>query len=659
MGIELLQVLKYLPKYYLDLFEHDPLGRTIISNNGQILWCNHEFSKILGYSVNEVESNFLKDFTPPEDVAENLDRFTSFSSSNETVIEFKKRLIDQSGELIWVKVKLLRLNQGESEEDIFLGTIQDLTHVQLLEKDYQFLWDNTLVMACKSSIEGCFTSLNPAFNTVLGYSEADLLYKPFIEFVYSEDRQKTEKAFEKLMDGEHVVNFYNRYLAKDGTIKHLLWNATPNLLDETVYAIAKDVTHYSEMQELNNTLSKKYEAIFNQSYQFIGLLDIEGNVIDANDSSLKASNVEKKDIINKPFWDAPWWSHSEDLQNHLKEAVKKVVSEKKQVRFEAIHPGDNGENIYVDFSLTPYFDDNGNVIYLIPEGRDITNLKETQSALVQSQKLKGIGTLAAGIAHEINNPMAFIKTNINTLNRYITIMQHYIDCYQSVLESVDKSTLDLTGIKALENLQEYELKRANLSFVENDIDNLINETQSGVERVVHIVQGLRDFSRKEKLDSFEPVVLIQCVENALPILKPYFKHDITLAKHYNDDPVVLANNNSLSQVFINLLMNAAQAISNTGEIRISIFFEHDAEHENAGYGCISIHDNGVGIPDSIKDKIMDPFFTTKTTGEGTGLGLSVSYNIIQQLNGILEFESAEGEGTKFTVKLPLLQLDAD
>ncbi|MBX2878402.1 MAG: HAMP domain-containing protein [Granulosicoccus sp.] len=270
-------------------------------------------------------------------------------------------------------------------------------------------------------------------------------------------------------------------------------------------------------------------------------------------------------------------------------------------------------------------------------------LADTQSKLLQSEKLASIGQLSAGIAHEINNPISFVHSNANSLSEYIVIYQKLIDMYRTALnaapEEIESSKKAITSYEAEEDIE----------FVKEDITTLIQDTVEGTVRVQEIVKGLRDFSHTD-FDTKIACDVVACVESTLRIVNPELKSRCKVRSELNPIPEVLGNRGELNQVIMNLLMNAGQAMDEPGEVFVRTCVQGDTIE-------LSVSDNGKGIEEQHIDKLFDPFFTTKAVGDGTGLGLSISYGIIKDHGGNIVVESEVGKGTTFTVYLPALDSD--
>lgn len=270
-------------------------------------------------------------------------------------------------------------------------------------------------------------------------------------------------------------------------------------------------------------------------------------------------------------------------------------------------------------------------------------LEKTQVQLIQSEKMATLGQLAAGVAHEINNPIGFIKSNLCSLSEYIEIFLSQFKKYKNLLSFLH----DPKQIKTLIAQIQDEEEKENLPFILNDISQLLEESIEGSERVSQIVSNLKSFSRIDESETKE-FDLNEGIQSTLRLLHNEIKYKCKVETKLNPLPKILCASGQLNQVFMNLIVNAIQACDEKGEIYIQS--SHLRDHVE-----IKVSDNGVGIPKHALPNIFDPFFTTKPVGEGTGLGLSLSYGIIQEHNGEIKVKSQEGKGTEFTVRIPIVR----
>lgn len=252
-------------------------------------------------------------------------------------------------------------------------------------------------------------------------------------------------------------------------------------------------------------------------------------------------------------------------------------------------------------------------------------LAETQAQLLQQEKMASVGQLAAGVAHEINNPLGFVSSNLRSLSGYVK-------------ELIDRISTDPAAVAADEDLQ----------YLIDDVPVLVKETSDGLERVRKIVQDLRDFSRVDSADEWEFSDINASLQKAVNVGLVDFKNRVTVQTQFGDIPPIRCLASQINQVFLNVLLNAAQAITDTGVITIK------TKVDGTGSGiAIDIADTGCGIPPDNIPRLFEPFFTTKPVGSGTGLGLSLAYSIVKKHHGSIDASSDGGCGACFKIWLPL------
>ena len=270
-------------------------------------------------------------------------------------------------------------------------------------------------------------------------------------------------------------------------------------------------------------------------------------------------------------------------------------------------------------------------------------LAGTQEQLLQSEKLASIGQLAAGVAHEINNPIGYVHSNLGSLQEYLNSLFAMIDAYDHALRSADPR-VHLEEIDALR-------EQHDIDFISRDLPQLLAESRQGIERVTRIVRDLKDFSYYGRGDAWKRADLHAGLDSTLNIIWNELKYKAKLEKHYGKLPLVECLPSEINQVFMNMLLNAGHAIGEQGTITLST-------GAGDGEAWVEIADTGNGIAPELLQKIFDPFFTTKPVGKGTGLGLSISYGIVNKHHGRIEVDSVVGQGTTFRVTLPVKQPEA-
>lgn len=279
----------------------------------------------------------------------------------------------------------------------------------------------------------------------------------------------------------------------------------------------------------------------------------------------------------------------------------------------------------------------------------LTHLKETQSQLVEAEKMASLGQLTAGVAHEINNPINFVTSNVAPLKRDIKMIWEMVD-------EVERLALadDLSNSEKRAQIKAYK-QELDVDYLKTEVDFLLKGMHDGAHRTAEIVKSLRIFSRVDE-DTLKFADINEGLESTMVILNSLIREGVEVENSYADLPKIECHAGKLNQVFLNILTNALYAINKKfdnkagGKLKIETGI-----YEDKSFIYIKIADNGIGIPKEIREKIFEPFFTTKDVGEGTGLGMSIAYNTIAKHHGKILVESEVGEGTIFTLILPIQQ----
>ncbi|MHA7837805.1 MAG: ATP-binding protein [bacterium] len=308
----------------------------------------------------------------------------------------------------------------------------------------------------------------------------------------------------------------------------------------------------------------------------------------------------------------------------------------------------DGHWIPVGVSCSPRLDRSGRPVGAVAIFQDLSAIKELELQVRQSEKMASIGQLAAGVAHEVNNPMGFIQANLRQMAEYLGDLSRVLDATDRLQQAVGDGEPE--AIRAASRDLEAVSAEVDLEYVRNDFEKALLESAEGAERIRHIVKDLRDFSRPD-LPARSPADVNQAVESTANIVWTMMKHSIELEKDLGVLPEIDAYPMQLKQVFMNLLVNACQAIE-AREDREPGWVRIETAVEGAEI-VVRIRDSGIGIDAEDLPRIFDPFFTTKPVGSGTGLGLSTSFGIIERHGGRIGVESERGEGATFEVRLPI------
>jgi PAS domain S-box-containing protein len=427
---------------------------------------------------------------------------------------------------------------------------------------------------------------------------------------------------------------------------------------ETLQLIGNNLWRIVRNARMERSLAASWErfhTIFNTISEGIFLHDGEtGRVVDVNDAALQMFGYEREAIFSRLIGDLS--SGEPPYPQEDASARIALLQGGTPQSFEWHAKRLDGSLFWVEVTLK--MTTIGDREFILAVVKDITERKNYQEAveanvsnlvslnkkledahlqLLQSEKMASIGQLAAGVAHEINNPVGYVFSNIGSLEKYMKDFFVMLDAYETAEPALDETTRD--GVQRLR-------KELEIAYLRQDVVALLSETREGVNRVRKIVQDLKDFSRVGAEDEWQLVDIHAGLDSTLNIVWNELKYKATVSKEYGQLPQINCLPSQINQVFMNLLINAAHAIETKGVIIVRT-------GQEGAEVWIEVEDSGSGItPENLK-RIFDPFFTTKAVGKGTGLGLSVSYSIVQKHQGRIEVRSEVGKGSVFRVWLPI------
>jgi signal transduction histidine kinase/CheY-like chemotaxis protein len=444
----------------------------------------------------------------------------------------------------------------------------------------------------------------------------------------------------------------------------------------------------NQLKELNHTIAEsrnKLLVVFDSLQEEIVALDHDLNIVSANYAFMNATGCGPDDF------------NSEFNLNRFKDLDSTVLSSEKlkQIVFKVFDTGQIQKTeikqlknpkspVVKKVEVLPIIDDTYKVFQVVIVIKDLSEdqrktleikdlnkkllttssevekknkklvkalneLEDTQAQMLQSEKMASIGQLAAGIAHEINNPTGYVSSNLKSLGDYNQDIHKLVIKSQAIIKNLEETdTISDELRSACAEFREIE-KEIDIDYLMEDSIELIDECKDGIERVKKIVIDLKDFAHPGE-DQIRSMDINAGIESTLNVVNNEIKYKASVVKELGDIPTVHGYPQQLNQVFMNIFVNAAQAIEEMGEIRVSTKeIEESVE--------VKISDTGTGITPENLTKIFDPFFTTKEVGKGTGLGMNIAYNIIQKHRGTIDVSSVVGEGTTFTILLPVEKID--
>lgn len=437
----------------------------------------------------------------------------------------------------------------------------------------------------------------------------------------------------------------------------ILHKTKEKLLEEYRLAIKQEVIRRTQAdKEVSKLLSavehSPISVVITDANGFIEYVNSKFTQLTGyNDNEVIGRNIsifesgEHSEEFYKGFWE--YIQSGKDWYGELRNKKKNGELYWELISISSIKDKDNNIN---NFVMTKEDTTEKKLIFELLESKNlklqstINELNNAQIQLVQKEKMASVGQLAAGIAHEINNPLGFIISNHETMQKYIEKLISLIDKYKDFSRNYSSSN-EISLITDYEN-------KSKLEFIKADIFELHKESFDGLNRIGVIVNALRAFSHIDQIDDFEKYNINQCILDTLIVCSSKIKYtNIIIEKHLSDIPYVQCNSGDINQVLLNLFINAIDAIQSKSPEDIGTINIQTYVADN--HVCFDIEDDGIGIPEEIQNKIFEPFYTTKQIGEGTGLGLSICYDIIvKKHHGEILLQSRPGIGAKFTVKLP-------
>lgn len=445
-----------------------------------------------------------------------------------------------------------------------------------------------------------------------------------------------------VIDADHVVTHLNKACAltlgvtaddvigSKGIGRHFYGEARPSMADLIVDGSIKDIVDdlFQDQYRGSLVIPDAYEA-----EEFFPKLGTSGRWLFLTATPLRDSNDQVvgaiatlQDITERKITESAFMKS----QVEVEELVEQRTAELAEINKTLLDDVVRREQIEREL-----IDRNSELNALNAE------LSATQEHLVQSEKLASIGQLAAGVAHEINNPIGYIFSNFGTLENYLQSLFDMLATYEAT-ESSHTDPILIQEIAAKK-------KGIELDFLKEDIPMLMQESKEGLVRVRKIVQDLKDFSHVDAKPDWQMANLNQGIDSTLNVVNNEVKYKAELVKKYGDLPEVQCIQSQINQVIMNLVVNAAHAI---GPERGTIIVRSGVDGDCVWF---DVSDTGSGIPKDVLPRIFDPFYTTKPVGKGTGLGLSLSYGIVQKHGGTMTVQTELGKGSTFRVTLPIRQ----
>jgi two-component system NtrC family sensor kinase len=648
---------------------------------GNLTFFNSRLTDITGYTAEEMMGKNYKEYTDT-DTAQDL--FKAYNEVFMTGLPSKGLewvLIRKDGSRAFLETSITLIRDSYGKWAGFRGIVQDISERKRMEKalreSREYL--NVIINCIGDPVfvndqQHRYVLVNKAFadligrspDEIIGNTDHDFFPKERVDLFWRFDNEVFETGKETTK--EELINNKQGNVLTVLTKKTLFRDKSGN---KYIVGLMHDITDRKRKEEALRQSEKRFRLVAQSANDGFITFDSTGSILFWNVMAetmfgYKAEEVLGRDIaviISERFRDE--FTNVMRMSIHAMEKV--ITSEFTPIGRTAQMFGlrKDGREFPVEVSTSIWESEGKHLCTSII--RDITQRKRMEDALrkeaeelrkarmdlekayielqtthahvIQQEKMASIGQLAAGVAHEINNPMGFISSNLGTLKKYLDKNSEYMAALERLVEQVqDQATL-----------AELKKKRTALKidFIAEDIKDLIKESLEGADRVKKIVQDLKSFSRVDQSE-YKYANINECMETTINIVWNELKYKATVNKEYGEIPLTKCYPQQLNQVFMNLLVNAAQAIEKQGVITIRTWREDS-------FILASITDTGCGMEQEIVNRIFEPFFTTKEVGKGTGLGLSITYDIVKKHGGEITVQSVPGKGTTFTVRIPLVE----
>lgn len=577
-------------------------------------------------------------------------------------------LIEEKKEDLWSRVNSVPIFINGN--NYVMLAVDDITQNKKIEEAlarsrdfYLTLFENFPALIRRAGPDAKCNYFNRSWLEFTGRTMEEELGDGWSTGVHPDDLEKCFNTYIGAFNARQSFEMEYRLRRSDGEYR-LIYDAGRPFYDTEGSFLGYIGSCYDITEKRNELeLLSKYQLLSEKANDIIIFMDSKGNILEVNETAVSKYGYTREEFRMLTFFDL---HKSEDI-SIINEYLDTIWT--RSMIFNTTHFRKDGSSFPVEASWSGAKIGNSKMVLCVVrdnterkqfqenlENRNkelhdaLEKLKYTQSQLVQQEKLAAIGQLAAGVAHEINNPLGFVMSNVETLEKYSIRLKEVLEKYAGLKGVVKEADIE-EAMRVLNEIGELE-KRYHVDLITEDLKTLLDDTNDGLSRISKIVLGLRIFSRVDNQDKMTDYDLNAGIENTILVANNEIKYYADIEKNLGDIPLVALSGNQINQVLLNIVINAVHAIKERQDGQrglIKIF-----SYMDSGYICCDIEDNGTGIPEENLNRIFDPFFTTKPVGQGTGLGLSISYDIIvNKHGGEINVKGTPGKGAVFSIKLPV------
>ena len=609
-------------------------GIIITSPEGEIRSVNDTMATLTGHAKENLVDKSLKDFITFDDQSKDSLQiilspdFPAHAEASLITKNDRHRIVSISRAFV--------INEADEKDGVVISA-RDITEQKLADEERRLL-SNAVLQTAEAILitdkDGTIEYVNPAFESITGYARHEALgKKPNI-----------------LKSDKHTDDFYNELwqtILSGKTYRNILVNhqkdGMPYYSEKTITPIRNDqgdITHFVssdrditqriENEEALRESENRFRSLVSQAADGFFVHDLTGQIIEVNQQACESLGYTEAELVGMNITQIESGVDLAQLQETLQNL--KIGD---TLTLESVHIRKDETTFPVEARIGA-FELRGQKL-ILALARNISSRRQLEMQVVQSEKMASIGQLAAGVAHEINNPVGYITSNLGSLKDYVKVIKQLHELNTQLQQQASESDV-LSQIQELADTED-------IDFVMDDLEDLLSESLEGADRVKEIVNELKNFARVDESEIKEADIN-EGIESTLKVVWNELKYKANITKNLTPLPPIQCFPGQLNQVFMNLLVNAAQAMPDFGEITIST----DIKDDNI---VIQISDTGQGIPKESIARIFDPFYTTKEVGKGTGLGLSITHGIIKKHNGTIDIDSEVGKGTTFTIHIPV------
>jgi PAS domain S-box-containing protein len=600
---------------YRQVVEH-ATEAIVVVQDGRFKLANEATARLVEVSLDRLQEQPFLDFIHPDDQSFVADRHRRCLAGEQTPILYPFRTVTAAGAVRWVEISTVRVEwEGRPATLNFFTDFTERRQAEeaLRESEERF---RTLV---ENQGEGVgvvdpsetFVYANPAAERIFGVPPGTLLGRNLSEFSTPAELERFQGETKLRATGKDST--YEASIRRlDGEVRQILVTATPRLDGvgrfSGCFGIFMDVTERKRAEAALRESEERFRTLVESLHDDVATTDLQGRFTSMRLSAPEPEGRQESAFIGKTASEV----YRAELGAQHEQVHRRVLGGEHVLYEWQLGLGSKRQHRLT--SSSPLRDARGAITGTVSVTRDITELKTMQDQLLLSERLTSMGTLAAGVAHEINNPLVAVMANLDFSLRALGV------------NDAAASPPDLI-----------------------EIDEALRESLEGAERVRQIVRDLKVFSRPDE-ERRDLVDVRRLMDSSLRMAWNEIRHRAQLLKLYEETPTVLANEARLGQVFLNLLINAAQAMREGQADRNTIRIV--TRGDPAGRAVVEVHDTGSGIAPEVMAQIFDPFYTTKPVGVGTGLGLAICRRIVAELGGEIGAESTLGQGSCFRVTLP-------